>query len=182
MALVKSVKRETLRKEWRAIAYIFTQIILVMLLVYQLLQVIGMRVFFSERLVKFSLSSSPGDYILLALIVALLASIYRRVKKKQPHLFSAQERLSAFIKEALQEKARKVKEQRALALLLIELMFVLVVVIAAYFFFDPGLELIPWSKAGVFPPLATGLNAIVAIAVLVLFYWLYRYTAWYRKQ
>ncbi len=175
------VRKSTVKKQWKAISYIFAQLVLLILAVYQLLQVVGLRVFFSERLVKFSLSSSPGDYILLALIIALLALIYLRVKRSQPRLFSAQEKMSATIREALGEKARKAKEQRAVALLLVELMFVVVVVLAAYAFFSPEIEFIPWSKAGVGPPLTTALNAIVAVVVIVLFYWVYRYTAWYRK-
>lgn len=175
------IRRKTIREQWKAIAFLFAQLILVILAVYQLLYVAGLRVF-SDKPFQFSLSSEPIEYVLLAFIFVLIAAMYFAVKKKHPALFDAQKMAPSTIKQAAKEKILKAKDQQATALFFIQLMFVAAVVIAAYAFFEPDFELIPWEKAQIYSPVTTVLNAIVAIVVLALFYWIYRYTAWYRKK
>jgi len=175
------IKRKTIREQRKAIAFLFAQVVLVILFVYQLLYLFGLRVF-SEHPFRFSLSREPIEYVLLAFILVLIVAMYFAVKKKQPALFAAQKMAGATIKQAAKQKILKAKDQQATALFFIQLMFVAAVVIAAYAFFEPDFELIPWEEVKIYSPVTTYLNAIVAIVVIALFYWLYRYTAWYRKK
>jgi hypothetical protein len=87
------------------------------------------------------------------------------------------------IRMAAREKLRNAREDpRAPALLLIDFMFVAIVVLAIVAYFDPELELIPWSAVGLAAPYTTVINAVIAVIVLGLFYYMYRYTADYRRE
>ncbi len=180
------VRKQTIKEQWKAIAYLVAQLAVLFLALYQLLVASGMilssQIFFHTKTLVFKPSKDPVEYILFVMLVALLVALSFRVKKKQPRLFAAQKQAGSTIKQAAKEKMVKVKDKRAIALILIELMFVAVVVIAAYAFFEPNFALIRWEKANIYPPLTTWLNIVVAIVVLVLFYWIYSYTAWYRKR
>ncbi|MBN2067679.1 MAG: hypothetical protein JW744_04385 [Candidatus Diapherotrites archaeon] len=176
------VSKQAIKEQKKAIAYLFAQLTLVLLSVYQILFVAGLQISWEHNIAIFTPSKNPVDCIILVLMLALLASLSLRVKKKQPDLFSAEKRAASTIKSAAKQKLANRKDERAIALMLIELMFVCVVVIAAYALFDPEFELIPWHKVNIYDPLTTALNAVVAVVVLGMFYWVYSHTAWYRKS
>lgn len=182
MALIKEVKRETVRREWHAISMLFAQLVLALLIVFQVVQLIGLHVDPFLRQVVIKPSLDPANLIVLAIAVLLFALLYFAVKKRQPALYQAQKRAPGIIKQEAKRKLRNAKDDpRVAALLLIDFMFVIVVVLAIRAYLDPELELIPWSAAGLGPPLTTVVNTIIAVVVLALFYYMYRFTVSYRN-
>ena len=67
----------------------------------------------------------------------------------------AEKKAPGIIKQEAKQKLQKLKEKQAPALLLIEIFFIATVIIALRAFFDPGIELIPWSRVGIGPPITT---------------------------
>ncbi len=183
MALVKQVDRKLLRKEWRIISLVFAQLVLVLLVVFQLLQIIGLHVNFYLRQILFRPSTDPADFIVLGIAIVAFLAMYFAVKKRQPALYKAQKAAPGIIKEQAKQKLRKAKtEPQAPALLLIEAAFIITLVIAAWAYLDPEVELIKWSEVGIGPPLTTAINAVIAVIVFAVFYYLYGFTDWYRKN
>lgn len=182
MALVKRVKKETLRNEWRTISLVFAQLIVLVLIIVQVLQIIGLKFLFNLRMVVFKPSTNPMDFVILAIAILLFALLYFEVKKKNPRLFSAEKKAPGIIKETAKQKLSKIKtEPQAPALLFIDFLFVVVVVMALKAYLDPYTELIPWSQVGIYAPYTTAINAVIAVIVLAAFYYLYSFTAAYRK-
>jgi hypothetical protein len=183
MALVKQVDRKLIRREWRIISFVFAQLVLIILVVFQLLQIVGLHVNFHVRQILFRPSSDPADFVVLGIAIIALFALYFAVKKRQPALFKAEKAAPGIIKEEARQKLRKIKkEPQAPALLLIEAAFVIVLILAVQAYIDPELELIPWSEVGLGPPLTTAINAVIAVIVFGIFYYLYSLTAWYRKK
>jgi hypothetical protein len=183
MALIKEVKGETLRRQWRLISLLFAQLVLIVLIVFQLLAIFGLHVNF--QLMQFVVKPvfDPADIVVLGVAVAALALLMLATKKKEPELYQAGKEAPSVIKQEAKKKLRNAKtDPRTAALLLIEFMFVAVVVVALQAYLDPDIELIPWSKAGIGPPYTTAINAVIAFLVLCAFYWMYRLTAPYRKS
>jgi len=182
MALIKQVKEETIRKEWRAISLVFAQLILLVLIVVQFFAVIGLNINFGLKQVLFKPNLNAIDLVVLALAIIAFAMLYGSVKKSNPRLFKAQMEAPGIIKGVAKEKLVKIKnEPQAPALLLVEFLFVAVVVIALRAYLDPEVELIPWSTIGLQEPFTTIVNAIIAFAMLALFYRLYALTKPYRE-
>lgn len=182
MALLKEVKRESLRREWRAISMLLAQIAVVILILFQLVKVIGLNVNFHLGQIVLKPSTDPSNLAVLALAVIVFALLFFAVKKRQPRLFEAQRKAPGIIVEEARKKLRKAREEpQAPALLLIEFMFVVVVVFSMQAYLDPDLELIPWSEVGIGPPVTTVVNAAIAVIVLAAFYYLYKFTEPYRK-
>ena len=69
---VRKIKKATLRKQWKAIAFIAIEFVAVILVVFELMAIVGFRVSFSPRRVSFIPANDPVDYILFALGVVLL--------------------------------------------------------------------------------------------------------------
>jgi len=183
MALIKRIGKETLRNEWRTICLVFAQLVVLVLIVMQALQAIGLRFLFDLKRVVFEPSANPMDFIILAIAVLLFALLYFEVKKRNPMLFAAEKKAPGIIKETAKQKLSKIKtEPQAPALLFIDFLFVVVVVLALKAYFDPQEELIPWSKAGIYAPYTTIINAVIAAIALAAFYCLYSFTASYRKR
>jgi len=183
MALLKRVKKETLRKEWRVISLVFAQLVVVILIVFQALQIAGLHIdFYTRQIVVKPIYSIEGIAV-LAIALALFALLYLDVKRRQPALYNAQKKAPGIIKQQARQKLGLMKsEPQAAALLFVEFLFVAVLVLALRAYLDPGIELIPWSRLGIGPPFTTGLNAVIAIIVLAIFYYLYNLTKPYRKQ
>jgi len=183
MALLKEIRKDTLRREWRLISMLFAELVVIVLIVVQALQVIGLNVDFFLKQVVFNPSTSPIDFVVLALAIIIFILLYFEVKKKMPALYQAQKRAPGIIKEEAKKKLRKIKyEPQAPALLVIEILFVATVVLALHAYFDPEIELIPWSKVGLEAPFTTLINTLIAVVVLAVFYYMYRATAAYRKK
>ena len=183
MALLKRVKRKTLQKEWRTISLIFAQLLLLVLIVVQALHILGLHINFSLRIFEIKPVFNPVEITVFVLSIILLAILSYAIMKRNPSLFKAEKSAPGIIKQAAKEKLRNAKnDPRAPALLLIDFMFVAAVVIAIYAYFDPELELIPWSKVGLMPPYTTIINAVIAIVILGAFYYMYRFTASYRNR
>lgn len=182
MALIKELKKETIAKEWRIISMVFAQLILLVLIVVQFLEVIGLHVNFHLREFVLKPTADPVNLVILAIAVIVFALLYFSVKKSYPRLFEAQKNAPGIIKDVAKEKILKMKsEPQAPALLLIEFLFVAVVVVSLRAYLDPGVELIPWSRLGLEEPVTTIVNAVIAFAVLVIFYRMYGATKHYRK-
>ncbi len=161
---------------------VFAQLLLLILIVVQALQILGLRLNFSLRLIELKPVFDPADIMVLAMSIIVLAVLSYAIMKRQPLLFKAEKSAPGIIKQAAKEKLRNARhDPRAPALLLIDFMFVAAVVVAIYAYFDPELELIPWSRIGLTSPATTIINAIIAIAILCAFYYMYRFTADYRK-
>ena len=194
MALAKQVSRKLLRKEWQIISLVFAQLVLVVLVVFQLLHILGLNLYFYVNQlffksntvlskVIFRPSTDPADFIVLGIAVIALLAMYFAVKKRQPALYKAQKAAPGIIKAEVKQKLSRIKtEPQAPALLLIEAAFIITLVIAAWAYLDPEIELIKWSKVGIGPPLTTAINAVIAVIVFAVFYYLYSLTAWYRKN
>ncbi len=183
MALVDRVKKDSLKREWRSISLLFAELVVLLLIIAQFIQVIGLNINFQLGQVVLKPYLEPVNIIILALALVAFALLYFEVKKRQPSLYEAQKKAPGAIKESARRKLKKAREEpQAPALLLIEFLFVATVVLAITAFMDEDLELIPWSAAGIGPPITTVVNGIIAVIVLLAFYCLYRYTAAYRKQ
>ena len=186
MALIKEVSKETLQREWRVISLVFAELIVLVLIVFQVLQLIGLHVnlHLGQVILKpsFELSVVVPELVVLAMAIVVFVLLYFAVKKRQPMLYLAQKMAPSIIKQQAKQKLGKVKEPQAPALLLIEVLFIAVVILALRAFFDPEIELIPWSRLGLGPPLTTVVNVIISLVVLGIFYYLYGFTALYRKK
>ena len=182
MALLKDIKRETIKREWQSISLVFAELIALVLIVFQALQVAGLNINFHVRAVVFKPSYDPVDFVVLAIALVVFALLYLEVKKRQPSLYLAQKMAPGIIKQEAKSKLAKAKEPQAPALLLIEFFFIAAVIIALRAYFDPDMELIPWSRIGIGPPATTALNFVITLAVLAAFYRLYSFTASYRKR
>ena len=183
MALAKQVDRGIVKREWRIISIVFAQLVLVMLIAFQVMQVLGMHVNPYLMQVVFEPSSDPADFVVLGIAIIALLAIFFAVKKRQPGLYRAEKAAPGIIKQQAKQKLCKAKEEpQAPALLLIEAAFVIAIIIAVQAYIDPELELIPWSEIGLGPPATTVINAVIAVAVFAAFYHLYGLTAWYRKS
>lgn len=190
MALIKEVSKETLQREWRVISLVFAELIVLVLIVFQVLQVIGLHVnlHLGQAVLKPSIDlsnilvSDIADIVVLAIAIIVFVLLYFAVKKRQPALYQAQKRAPGIIKQQAKQKLKKVKEPQTPALLLIEILFIAVVIIALRAYFDPDIELIPWSTIGLGPPLTTFVNVVIALVVLGIFYRLYSVTSLYRKR
>ena len=182
MALVKRIDKGIVKREWRIISVVFAQLLLLVLIVVQVLQILGLHVNFSLRLFELKPVFDPVDIAVLVMSIIVLAILSYTIMKRQPLLFRAEKSAPGIIKQAAKEKLRNAKQDpRAPALLLIDFMFVAAVVVAIYAYFDPELELIPWSRIGLVSPFTTIINTVIAIAILCAFYYMYRFTASYRK-
>ncbi len=176
------IDRQKVKKNKFPIALLLIELITAILVVHLFYKIIGFQVNFEARSVSIAPAAEPLLLFFFAISIALLVAVYFTIKKKLPGLFQAQEQAKVTIKEKTKEKLSKAKtDPKAAALLLIQFIFVFAVAMAIFAWADPELELIPWSKAGVAPPITTILNAIIAIIVLAFFYYLYSFTAWYRK-
>lgn len=183
MALIKDVDRSVIRRDWRIICMVFAELLLIALIALQVWSILGIHVDFYLNQVFIRPDASPDRLVVLGIAIAAFAMLYLVVKKRQPLLFKAQKEAPSMIKMAAGEKLRNAKEDpRAPALLLIDFMFVAMVVLAIVAYFDPELELIPWGRVGLASPFTTVINAIIALVVLGLFYYMYRFTASYRKN
>lgn len=183
MALIKDVDRGVVKRDWRIISLVFAELLLIALIALQVWRILGIHADFYLKQVFFKPDASPDRLVVLGIALIAFAMLYFLVKKRQPLLFSAQKAAPSMIRMAAKEKLRNAKEDpRAPALLVIDFMFVATVVVALVAYFDPELELIPWSGIGIGPPFTTIINAVIALAVLGLFYYMYRYTATYRKE
>ncbi len=183
MALIKDVKKETLQREWRLISLLFAQLVLIVLIVFQILTVAGLHVNF--HLMQFAVKPiyETSDLIVLAIAVVVLALLLLAAKKKEPELYQAGKKAPKMIKQEAKKRLSNAKaDPRIAALLLVEFLFVVLVVIALQAYLDPEVELIPWSRLGIGPPYTTVINAVIAFVALAAFYWMYRLTAPYRKS
>ena len=181
--MLKDVDRGVIRRDWRIICVVFAQLLLLVLIVVQVLQILGLHVNFSLRIFELKPVFDPVDIAVLAMSIIVLAVLSYAIMKRNPLLFRAEKEAPGIIKQAAKEKLRNAKEDpRAPALLLIDFMFVAAVVVAIYAYFDPELELIPWSRIGLTSPVTTIINAVVAIIILGAFYYMYRFTASYRNR
>ena len=182
MALIKDVDKGVVRREWRVISLVFAQLVVLVLIVVQLLDMVGFSFDLRQKAIGFAPRLSIDNLVVLALAIIAFAILYLAVKKRQPALYKAQKEAPGIIKEAAKQKLKKTKEDpRVAALFLIDFLFVVVVIMAVRAYLDPEIEFIPWSAAGLGPPVTTIVNAAIAVVVLALFYWMYRYTASYRK-
>lgn len=183
MALIRDVDRGVVKRDWRIICMVLAELLLLALIALQIWAILGIHINFYLRQVFVKPNASPDQFIVLGIAIIAFAMLYFLVKKRQPLLFSAQKAAPSMIRMAAKEKLRNAKEDpRAPALLVIDFMFVATVVVALVAYFDPELEIIPWSSIGKGPPFTTIINAVIALAVLGLFYCMYRYTATYRKE
>jgi hypothetical protein len=173
------IDRQKVRRNRLPIALLLIELTLAALVVFLFYRAIGLGFDFEGRAVSISPAFEPSLLFFLALSIALLAAVHLAIRKKAPALLAAQEAAPETIKARAREKLSA--EPRAAALLLIQFLFAFAVVLTIAAWLDPSWELIPWSRVGIAPPLTTILNAVVAAVGLGFFYYLYSFTAWYRK-
>ena len=183
MALVKRIDRGIVKREWRIISIVFAQLLLLVLIVVQALQILGLHINVGLRIFEIKPVFDPTAIIVLVMSIIVLAILSYSIMKRNPLLFKAEKNAPGIIKQAAKEKLSNARhDPRAPALLLIDFMFVTAVVVAIYAYFDPDLELIPWSRVGLTSPVTTIINAVIAIIILGAFYYMYRFTASYRNR
>ena len=175
------ISRQKVSRNKFPIAVVAVELVTALLAVYLFYKIMGFNFDFNSRVLSFAPAAEPVLSLFFALCIALLVAMHFAVKKKLPHILQAQELAKGTIKEKAREKLAKANDPKAAALLLIEFTFVFAIVLAIVAWLDPEQELIPWGEAGVQPPISTLLNAVVALIVLAFFYYLYSFTAWYRK-
>lgn len=164
------------------IAILVIQLTTIVLTVYLFYKLIGFEFSLAERTFSVNPSLQPLLVFFFVISAALLVALYFLVKKRVPQLFEAQRMAKSTIKDKAKEKISAAKaDARVAALLLIQFTFVMLFVMAVIAWADPQLELIPWSQQGIVSPITTILNGLIAVLVLGIFYYLYSFTAWYRK-
>lgn len=177
------IDRQKVASNKLPIALMFAELIMAMLLVYLFYKIAGLEFDLEQKVLSFVPNFDPTLFLFFALSAGLFVLLYFAIKKKAPGLFEAQALAQATIKDKAVEKVKLVKtDTRAAALLLIEFSFVVMVAMTIVAWLDPQIEMIPWSNAGIGPPLTTALNGIIALAMLAFFYYIYSFTAWYRKK
>jgi hypothetical protein len=164
------------------IGLLLAELVMALLTVYLFYRLLGLELDFEERGISIAPAADPMILFFFVLSAAVLVAVYLAAKKKTPGLLQAQQLAPGTIGEKTREKlALAGQDPRAAALLLVQFMFVFAVVLTIVAWLDPWLELIPWSRIGINAPLTTALNAIIAVIGLGFFYYLYSFTAWYRK-
>lgn len=176
------IDKQKLKHNKMPTGLLLVESVLAILVIYLFYKILGFEFSFATK--AFTLAPAPDPVLLFffVLCAALLVATYFAIKKRSPVLFEAQKKAPSTIKAKTREKLSKAKnEPRAAALLLIEFIFVFAIVLTIVAWLDPELELIPWTRAGILPPMTTALNAIIALIALGFFYYIYSFTAWYRK-
>ncbi len=177
------IDREKVKVNKFPIAILVIQLTTVVLAVYLFYKLIGFEFSLAERTFSVNPTLQPLLVFFFVISAALLVAFHFLVKKRVPKLYEAQELAKVTIKEKAIEKVSMARaDAKVAALLLIQFAFVVLFVMAIVAWADPQLELIPWSKQGIGAPLTTILNGMIAVIVLGIFYYLYSFTAWYRKD
>ena len=164
---------------------VLMEIIFAIVMIVSLLNMLGFSVFQVFEQGKYSFSFNPNllDVSFFVFGLVLLLLVFFAIKKRFPMLYSVQQDAWSEVRISAGQKIHNARtDSRAVALLIIEMMFVIVVFVSISAFFDQNFELIPWSNAGIFPPETTVINALIAVLVLAGFYWLYSQTADYRQE
>ena len=65
MALLKDFKRKTLREEWRVISILFAQLVVIVLIVVQVLQVLGLHADCYLKQVVFKFCANSRKFVLI---------------------------------------------------------------------------------------------------------------------
>lgn len=176
------IDKEKVKGNKFPIAILVIQLTTVVLAVYLFYKLIGFKFSLADRSFALNPVLEPTLVAFFVAACALLVALYFLVKKKIPKLYEAQEMATATIKAKAIEKVSLARaDAKASAIMLIQFTFVVLFVMAIIAWADPQLELIPWSQQGIEAPLTTILNGIIAVIVLGIFYYLYSFTAWYRK-
>ncbi|MCX6801620.1 MAG: hypothetical protein NT067_00755 [Candidatus Diapherotrites archaeon] len=165
----------------RALLVIAIQILLVVLFAFELFDAV--KIGWKERTIDFS--QDPSVYIMLCLIALALYSINFVAKKRKAKVYGLQAEVQSLIKDTAQAKIRRSRENPfTIALLMIEIVYVLVLAGAIYLYFDPDpnlnndwllgwLVLLRKSGADVQPPLSDALKIITFAAITGLFLYMH---------
>ena len=124
MALIKEIKKDTVKRQWRIISLVFAQLIIAVLVIVQLLDVVGFSFDLKQKAIAFVPNPGIEDILILAVGILLFGLLYFAIKKRHPELYLAQKRAPSIIKDLAKEKIMKIKtEPQAPALLFIEFLF-----------------------------------------------------------
>ena len=176
------IDKQKVKNNKAALAFLLVEFVMAILVVYLIYKAIGFSVDFEARTLSIAPAADPTIIFSLLLSIIVLVATYIAAKKRAPQLLQAQKAAPSTIGNKTKEKLSKVRsEPRAAALLLIQFIFVFAVAITIVAWLDPEIELIPWSEIGIVAPITTILNAAIAVIAFAFFYYLYSFTAWYRK-
>lgn len=171
MSNLKSAKSafQEIKNKKKLYSILFFEIVAVLLFVYQLFQIILIKIEGGSLLVLFE--QDPMQYIFLVLAAIFLAAVYFSIAKKLPALHEAQKSAPKLIKETFGKKITNAKEDsRVAAILLLQFIFAMVIVLSIAIYLDPETNLVqaPW-------------NYILFIIFVAASFWFYRYTKFFRE-
>lgn len=152
------------------------QLLLIVFFAIELFQVIEVN--FEERTLTLSKDIMP--YAFMFLIVFTLYSIHLVSKKKGTKAFELTSDAQFIIKETAKIKLKRSKGNPfTIALLMIEIAYVMLIALAIYFYLDPAQEIAWWTKLGLElqPPITTILNLLVFAVITAVFIFMHHYAA-----
>jgi hypothetical protein len=169
----------------KALLVIAIQLLLVLLFAFELLDAV--KIDWEAPAIAFS--QDPSVYIMLCLIVFALYSINFVAKKRNAKVYGLQAEVQSLIKDTAQAKIKRSRENPfTIALLMIEIVYVLVLAGAIYLYFDPDPNLnndwlLAWliplkpSVADLQPPLSDALKIITFVAITAAFLYMHRHAS-----
>jgi hypothetical protein len=169
----------------KALLVLAIQILLVLLFAFELFDAV--KIGWKERTIDFS--QDPSVYIMLCLIAFALYSINFVAKKRKAKVYGLQAEVQSLIKDTAQAKIKRSRENPfTIALLMIEIVYVLALAGAIYLYFDPDPNLnndwlLAWliplkpSVADLPPPLSDALKVITFAAITVAFLYLHHHAS-----
>ncbi|MFH1234576.1 MAG: hypothetical protein V1493_03100 [Candidatus Diapherotrites archaeon] len=168
----------------KALLVLAIQILLVLLFAFELFDAV--KIGWKERTIDFS--QDPSVYIMLCLIVFALYSINFVAKKRKANVYGLQAEVQSLIKDTAQAKIKCSRENPfTIALLMIEIVYVLMLAGAIYLYFDPDPNLnndwlLAWliplrPSAALQPPLGDALKVITFAAITAVFLYLHHHAS-----
>lgn len=165
-------------KDKQVLGIFAIELIIAFLFVLQFFNIVRLNYFTHT----FSLSQNFFDLIILTLLALLLLIVFGIQRKKVHESYLIQLGANTLINETAKAKLKEAKQDPRLpALILLEFAFVVMMVAAIVAYFDPDWVIINWQSIGIQAPLTTILNAVIGIAVIALFLFMYNFTKQYRE-
>ncbi len=176
------IDRDVVRENRIPFSLLLIQLVLAMLVVFELLAIVGFDFNPATRTFSFGLSTNPLEYLFFMLLVGMLYIVFSKSRRTFESVFVATSMLPFMLKTNFSYKFWVARhEPKAAALVLIQFAFIMAVVLTIYAYLDPELRIVDWQRLGLQGPLTTLLNAAIFLLVVLALYWMYNYTGLYRK-
>lgn len=164
----------TLLNDRRLFSLFIAQILLVAVFIYNFYKIIEPAIE-ADALV---FSQEFSYYLTACLVIFTIAIINVVLMKRRSELYELQRNAARHIKETAKIKISSQKENPyGIAMLIIELAYIIGIAIAIYYYLDPEHSIDWWTRLGLDlkPPITTIANIIIFAIFTGLFIWLHAY-------